>query len=57
MEPLLNRINKRNFLVSNLESYIQESVYYRSYSFELNNKNNKTIIFNFVNNSGKGKIQ
>ncbi len=56
MEKVLNRINIRHFLVSNLDRYIQESIYYRNFSFEINN-DNKTIIYNFLDDYGKGEIE
>jgi hypothetical protein len=46
---------KRNYLVSNIEKLIEESVYYRTYSFEM--KSDKVVIYNYSQDSGKGKIK
>jgi hypothetical protein len=50
------RINRRAWLLNNLEKVIEESVYYRSYSFEMKPKN-RISIFNFKDSSGKGNIK
>ena len=55
MEKISNRINVRSFIVSNLEKYIEESVYYRNFSFEIKEEN-KIVIFNYKDESGKGAI-
>lgn len=48
------RIFKRNYVVSNIDKLIEESVYYRSYSFEM--KLDKTVVYNYSQDSGRGKI-
>lgn len=54
-DPSEERIFKRNYIVSNIEKLIEESVYYRTYSFEM--KPDKVVIFNYLNDSGKGRIK
>lgn len=55
MEKLPNQINKRAWIVENLEKIIEESVYYRTFSFEMKDKESITI-YNTSNENGKGKI-
>lgn len=49
------RMFKRNYIVSNIEKLIEESVYYRTYSFEM--KPDKVVIYNYSQESGKGTIK
>lgn len=56
MEIQSNQINRRAWIVENLEKIIEESVYYRTYSFEMKNKE-RIIIYNTCNDSGKGQIK
>lgn len=49
------RMFKRNYIVSNIEKLIEESVYYRTYSFEM--KPEKVVIYNYSQDSGKGTIK
>jgi len=56
MKELTNRINRRFYLSSNIEKIIEDSVYYRSFSSEMN-ESKKIIIGNFNEDSGKGKIE
>lgn len=55
MEKLPNQINKRAWIVENLEKIIEESVYYRTFSFEMKNKE-AIKIYNTSQEDGKGKI-
>jgi len=43
MEVLEDRILKRSYILDNLEYYIAESVYYRSFSDEINFNDKKTL--------------
>jgi hypothetical protein len=56
MKELTNRINRRFYLISNIEKIIEDSVYYRNFSSEMD-QSKKIIIGNFNEDSGKGKIQ
>lgn len=49
----INVLQKRLSLLNSLENYINESIYYRSYSYEMNLKN-KYVIWNY--NKEKGKV-
>lgn len=50
------RISIRYSLIENLDYYIDESVYYRSFSDEIKNFK-KHILYNTKNNSGKITIK
>lgn len=52
---LEDRISKRYYLLSNLESIIQESVYYRSFSDDM--KTTKKVLYSFGKDSGKVEIK
>ena len=51
-----NRLSRRFIALSNLEYYIEESVYYRSFSDEIKNSK-KEILYSTKEESGKLKIQ
>jgi hypothetical protein len=51
-----NRLSRRFIALSNLEYYIEESVYYRSFSDEIKNSK-KQILYSTKEESGKLKIQ
>jgi hypothetical protein len=57
MEVLIleDRIPKRYYLLSNLDSLIQESVYYRSFSDDM--KSDKKVLYIYEEESGKIEIQ
>jgi len=52
---LEDRISKRYYLLSNLESIIQESVYYRSFSEDM--KTDKKVVYSFGEDSGEVEIK
>jgi len=52
---LENRISKRYILLKDLESLIQESIYYRSFSEDM--KVEKKILYKYEDESGKIVIQ
>jgi hypothetical protein len=56
MKEILNRINRRLYLISNLEKIIEDSIYYRSFSSEMN-ESKKIIIGNFKDDSAKAEIK
>ena len=49
-----DRIPKRYYLLSNIDSIIQESVYYRSFSDDL--KSDRIVLYEFGEESGKAHI-
>ena len=52
---LEDRIPKRYYLLSNLDSLIQESVYYRSFSDDM--KSDKKVLYLFEEDFGKAEIE
>lgn len=56
MEKLADQINKRAWIVENLEKIIEESVYYRTFSFEMKNRE-RIAVYNTSNKDGKGTIK
>jgi len=55
MEEIDNRLLKRFTVLKNLEYYIQESVYYRSFSDDINPQDRK-VLWNYDKDSGKISI-
>lgn len=55
-EKITNPLQKRLYISSNLESFISESIYYRSYNKEMV-EDNKIVIWNFSEDSGKANIK
>lgn len=51
-----NRISKRYIILNKIDYYIEESVYYRSFSDEIINENRK-VLFNSSSSEGKLKIE
>jgi hypothetical protein len=47
-----DRIKIRDYILNNLEYFIQESVYYRSFSEDMD-KNKKQILVNINSDTGK----
>jgi|LauGreDrversion4_2_1035121.scaffolds.fasta_scaffold00005_130 hypothetical protein len=56
MQEMVNRINKRAIIISRLEKIIEDSVYYRNFSSEMNDEK-KIIIGNYDQDFGQGKIE
>jgi hypothetical protein len=56
MEKLTNQINKRAWIVENLDKIIEESIYYRTFSFEMKNRE-RIPVYNTSNKDGKGTIK
>ena len=56
MEVLEDRILKRSYILDNLEYYISESVYYRSFSDDIN-LNNKEVLYQLGDIDGKVQIK
>ena len=50
-----NRISKRFYILENLEYFISESVYYRSFSEEMIT-DKKTVLFNISNSEGRANL-
>jgi len=55
-EQTTNPLQKRLYISSNLESFISESIYYRSYSKEMVDEN-RLAIWNFFQEHGKVQIK
>jgi hypothetical protein len=55
MEEIDDRLLKRFTVLKNLEYYIQESVYYRSFSDDINISVRK-VLWNYSEDSGKISI-
>lgn len=49
-------ISARTIAIENMEFYIKESIYYRSYS-EYMKQENKLIVWNIQNDSGKARLK
>jgi len=56
MQEMLNRINKRAIIISQLDKIIEDSVYYRNFSSEMNDEK-KIVIGNYKEDFGQGRIQ
>lgn len=52
----INVLQKRLSLLNGLEAYINESIYYRSYSVEMK-QNFKYIIWNYNQDAGKVSLK
>lgn len=55
-QDLDNRLSKRYIALKNIEYYIEESVYYRSFSEDMVLENRK-ILYNAGNSEGKLEIK
>jgi len=55
-EKTINPLQKRLYISSNLESFISESIYYRSYNKEMV-KENRIVIWHFSEESGKALVK
>ncbi len=55
-EKIINPLQKRLYISSNLDSFISESIYYRSYNKEMI-KENRIVIWHFSEESGKANIK
>jgi len=55
-EKIINPLQKRLYISSNLESLISESIYYRSYNKEML-KENRIVIWHFSEESGKAIVK
>lgn len=55
-EKTINPLQKRLYISSNLESFISESIYYRSYNKEML-KENRIVIWHFFKEFGKAVVK
>lgn len=55
-QTLENRLSKRYLAIKNLEYYIEESVYYRSFSEDMVPENRK-VLYNLNDSEGKLEIK
>ncbi len=55
MEILENRLSKRYLVVNKIDYYIEESVYYRSFSEDMNSEKRK-VLYNIDDSQGKLEI-
>lgn len=51
-----NRLRDRSILISNLDRYIEESIYYRTHFSEVYIENKK-ILFNISDQKGRVKVK
>lgn len=50
------RLRDRSILISNIERYIEESIYYRTHFSELHNTS-KSVLYNFLSDKGRVNIK
>jgi len=55
-KKIQNRIHRRNHIIDNWDRYLNESVYYRTWSEEIK-KGKKIVLFNIKNKEGKCLIK
>lgn len=56
MEILENRLSKRYLVLNKIDYYIEESVYYRSFSEDIN-PNKRKVLYNLEDSEGKLKTK